>query len=123
MKSMVLYFSQTGMTRKVAEAIHGAIRTVTGQCDIVKLKEANVKRLVGYDLIGLGCPTFVHEEPLNVKRFIRCMGPLRGKHCFIFSTHGGHPVNVLPSMAGKLRRQGLKVVGGFNCDGSDRYPH
>jgi len=96
---------------------------VTGQCDIVKLNEANVKGLVAYDLIGLGCPTFVYEEPVNVKRFIKGMGPLRGKYCFIFSTHGGHPGDVLPSMAGKLREQGLKVIGGFNCDGSDHMPH
>ena len=51
------------------------------------------------------------------------MGVLRGKHCFIFSTHGGHPGNVLSSMAAKLRRQGLKVIGGFNCAGEDHVPH
>ena len=123
MRSIVVYFSQTGNTRKVAEAIQDAIRAATGQCDIVKLKEADVKALVDYDLIGLGCPAFHYEEPDNVKRFIRGMGLLRGKHCFIFATHGGHPGDVLPSMAGKLRRQGLKIMGGFNCDGSDRMPH
>ena len=123
MKSIVVYFSQTGNTRKVAGAIQEAIRAATGQCDIVKLKEADVKALADYDLIGLGCPTFAYEEPENVKRFIRGMGPLRGKHCFTFSTHGGHPVNVLPNMAGKLRRHGLRIMGGFNCDGSDRMPH
>ncbi len=122
MKSVVIYFSQTGNTKKVAEAIRDAIREETGQCDIVKLKEADVKSLADYDLIGLGCPVFVWEEPANVKSFIRSMGPLRGKHCFIFATHGGHPGNTFPSMAGKLRRQGLKVIGGFNCDGSDRMP-
>jgi flavodoxin/ferredoxin len=118
MKSTVIYFSQTGNTRKVARAIQNAIKGVTEQCDIVKLNEADVNSLIGYDLIGLGCPTFSHKEPFNVSVFMRGMRPLMGKHCFIFATHAGHPSNVLPSMAGKIRRQGLKVIGGFNCDGS-----
>ncbi|MFC1915545.1 EFR1 family ferrodoxin [Chloroflexota bacterium] len=123
MKSIIIYFSQTGNTKKVAEAICDDIKATTGQCDIVKIEEANVREQIGYDLIGLGCPTFVHREPLNVSRFINGMEPLKGKYCFVFSTHGGHPGNVLPSMAGKIRRQGLTVIGGFNCDGSDHYPH
>ncbi len=123
MKSIVIYFSQTGNTKKVAEAIRDSIKTVIGQCDIVKFKEADVNALVVYDLIGLGCPTFAYEMPLNLRPFIRRMGPLRGKHCFIFNTSGGHPGNTLPSMAGALRRHGLKVIGGFNCDGVDRIPH
>ena len=123
MKSIVIYFSQTGNTKKVAEAIRDAIRVKTGHCDIVNLKEADVRSLAGYELIGLGCPAFAREEPVNVMRFIRGMGALRGKHCFIFATHGGHPGDTLPSMAGKLRRQGLRVIGGFNCDGSDHMPH
>ena len=123
MHSIVIYFSQTGNTKKVALAIRNAIKVFIGHCDVVKLKEADISALVHYDLIGIGCPTFVREEPFNVRLFIRQMGPLRGKQCFIFSTHGGHPGNVLPSMAAKLRRQGLKVIGGFDCDGSDRMPH
>lgn len=123
MKSIIIYFSQTGSTREVAKSIGDAIREYTGQCDIVRLSEVDIEALRSYDLIGLGCPTFLHREPLNVTGFIRRLGHLKGKHCFVFATHGGHPVNVLPGMAGKLRRQGLKVIGGFNCDGEDRMPH
>lgn len=123
MRSIIIHFSQTGNTKKVAEAICEAIRGDIGQCDIVRLKDADVKSLVGYDLIGLGCPAFAREEPVNVRGFIRRMGSLRGKHCFVFATHGGHPGDTLPGMAGKLRRQGLKVIGDFNCDGSDHMPH
>jgi flavodoxin/Fe-S-cluster-containing hydrogenase component 2 len=123
MKSVIIYFSQTGNTLRVAEAIRDAVGTVNGQCDMIRLKEADVADLVDYDLIGLGCPSFAREEPVNVKRFIRGIKPLKGKLSFVFATHGGHPGDVLPSMAGRLRRQGLKVIGGFNCDGSDRMPH
>jgi flavodoxin/Fe-S-cluster-containing hydrogenase component 2 len=123
MRSVIIYFSQTGNTRRVAKAIRDSIRKVNGQSDMIKLKEASVTNLVGYDLLGIGCPSFAREEPLNVRRFIMGMKPLKGKLCFVFATHGGHPGDVLPSMAGRLRKQGLKVIGGFNCDGSDRMPH
>ncbi len=123
MKHMVVYFSQTGNTKKVGEVIRDAIESVTGQCDIVRLEEADIQVLGDYDLIGLGCPTFAYAEPVNVRAFIRRMGPLKGRQSFVFSTYGGHPGNVLPSMAWKLRRQGLKVIGGFNCDGWDHMPH
>ena len=119
MKSIVIHFSQTGNTEKVAKAIQSGIESVTGQCDIVKLRDADLGSLAKYDLIGLGCPTFSFKEPRNVTLFIKRMAkaPVLGRHCFAFATHGGHPGNVLTSMASKLERVGLKVIGGFNCDG------
>lgn len=123
MRSIVVYFSQTGNTRKVARAIHEGVKQATGQCDIARMEDTGTEGLAGYDLIGLGCPTFARTEPVNVMSFIRRLSPLKGKLCFVFSTHGGHPGDVLPSMAAKLRRQGLRVIGGFNCDASDHIPH
>jgi len=119
MKSIVIYFSQTGSTEKLAKAIQSGIESVSGQCDVVKLKDADLGSLAKYNLIGLGCPTFAFKEPGNVTMFIKRMAKalVLGRHCFVFATHGGHPGNVLTSMASKLERVGLKVIGGFNCDG------
>ncbi len=118
MKSIVVYFSQTGNTEKVARSIQSGIQSVTGQCDIVRLKEAKVDDLAKYDLIGFGAPAFGLLEPGNVAVFLKGTSPLSGKNCFIFATHGGHPGNIFPSMAEKLERAGLKVIGSFNCDGA-----
>jgi len=96
MKSVVIYYSQTGNTEKVAQAIQGGIQSVAGQCDIAKVKEAEVNNLVEYDLIGIGAPVFGFREPGNVAIFLKRMGPLSGKNCFIFDTHGGHPGNIQP---------------------------
>lgn len=123
MNSIVIYFSQTGNTARVAKAIQSGIQSTTGQCDIVTLKEANLSDLPRYDLIGIGAPVFAFLEPGNVAIFIKRMKNLSGKHCFIFTTHGGHPGNILPSMAAKLDRAGLKVIGSFSCDGKYYLPH
>lgn len=119
MESIVIYFSQTGNTEKVAKAIRSGIESVMGQCDIVKLRDADLGSLAKYDLIGLGCPVFAFKEPENVTAFIKRMAKamVLGRHCFVFATHGGHPGNVLPSMTSKLERVGLKVIGGFDTDG------
>ena len=56
MRSVIIYFSQTGNTQRIAKAICDSIRKVNGQCDMIRLKEASVTDLVGYDLLGMGCP-------------------------------------------------------------------
>ena len=56
MKCAVIYFSQTGNTEKIARAIHTGMQQITGNCDLLPLKEANPRRLYQHDLIGLGSP-------------------------------------------------------------------
>ena len=85
MKSIVIYFSQTGNTEKVAFAIQDGIKEAAGNCDIVKIKDANPKRLYEYDLIGIGSPVF---EVINVWEFLKDLRFVGGKHVFLFCTHG-----------------------------------
>jgi ferredoxin len=111
MKSIVVYFSQTGNTEKVAARIRDGVQGVTGNCDLAKLKDVNPRRLDGYDLIGLGCPIFDYEEPLNVRQFVNELRFVGGKHAFIFSTHGCLPEYFLPRVVPRLKRRGLTVIG------------
>ena len=46
MKAVVIYSSQTGNTEKIAYAIQRGVKQVTGQCDSLKMKETNPKRLI-----------------------------------------------------------------------------
>jgi len=110
LKTIVIYFSQTGNTEKVAMAIQKGIKQTTGQCDLVKIKDADPRRLYEYDLIGLGAPCFA-VEPQNVSDFIKNMRFVGGKHLFAFLTHGGNPELYFPSIYPKLQKRGLKVIG------------
>ena len=87
MKCVIIYFSQTRNTEKIAKAIQTGIKQATGHCDILTIKEANPKRLYEYDLIGLGSPVMLKEPP-NVTAFISNMRYVGGKHAFSFSSHG-----------------------------------
>lgn len=110
MKSIVVYFSQTGNTEKVAKAIQAGIEQVAGNCDIAKLKEANPKRLYDYDLIGIGSPLF---EVVNVWQFMKRMSFVGGKHVFLFCTHGSSAKggNFFYDAYRKLRPSGVTIIG------------
>ena len=56
MKSILIYYTMTGNTKTIAEAIHKGICKSGVQCDIFRLQEAYTKDLSDYDLIGLGSP-------------------------------------------------------------------
>ena len=87
MKSIVIYFSQTGNTEMVAGAIQAGISQVIGQCDLAEIRDTDPLRLKDYDLIGIGAPV-IGGCPKNVLQFVRHMRFVGGKHAFTFCTHG-----------------------------------
>ena len=111
MKCIVIYFSQTGNTEQIARAVHAGLQKTTGNCDLVKIKEANPRRLQKYDLIGIGTPVFGYREAPNTRAFIKDMRFVGGKHAFAFATHGTHGEYFPSSIAPKLKRRGLVVIG------------
>lgn len=113
-KALVIYFSQTGNTRKIAECIHDGIIDVIGQCDITTMNDVDVKFLPDYDLVGIGCPVFYLQEPFNVRYFIDSLPELRKQHWFIFCTHGNIMGNIFPLMQKRLIGKGATVIGFHN---------
>jgi len=111
MKCIVIYFSQTGNTEKVARKIQEGVAGVAGHCDLAKLSDVDPHRLYSYELIGLGCPIFDYVEPLNVRKFINDLRFVGGKHAFIFNTHGCLPEYFFPRVIPRLKRRGLVVIG------------
>jgi len=85
---LIIYFSQTGNTEKIAERIQNGIIKSDNHCDLEKIKNVKLKSLVDYDLIGIGTPTFYFREPVNIKNFIMNLEKFEDKHCFMFATHG-----------------------------------
>jgi len=83
-KTLVTYFSRTGNTKKVAEAIFAAI---DGDKDLKPLEEA--KPLEGYSLIFVGFPVQSHSVPYKVEEFLKTIPA--GKKIAVFCTHGALP--------------------------------
>jgi flavodoxin/ferredoxin len=112
MKCVVIYFSQTGNTEKVAYAIQAGVKQAAGHCDIAKIKDVNPKGLHDYDLIGIGSAVFGGTlgsvaTLLNDLRFVG------GKHAFFFCTHGSaaRGGNFFPTAYERAKKSGLVIIG------------
>lgn len=111
MKTLIICFSQTGNTRKIAECIRQGMMEETQDCRILDLGQAAQQDLAGYDLVGLGCPVFYYQEPINVRDFLKALPEMPGKNWFIFCTHGSIIGNTFPSMIRHLQQKGVAVIG------------
>lgn len=115
MKSLVIYFSITGNTKKIAEAIHRGMRQASQpgeQCDIARLRDVATQDLAGYDLIGLGSFVIKIREMPNVTEFIEeSMKSVEGKHGFAFCTHGAAPGLFLARVVPSMEQRGLTMIG------------
>ncbi len=114
MKVLVAYLSQTGNTKKIAEAIYGEIKA---EKEIKPLKE--VSDLGGYDLAFLGFPTHQYGPDKRTKEFLQktCTD---GKKIALFVTHGApeNEPDVLQWMDKfKNAASRAELVGFFDCQG------
>ncbi|MBI4727724.1 4Fe-4S binding protein [candidate division TA06 bacterium] len=124
MRCCIIYFSQTGNTRQVAETIQETLAALTGSCALVRLEDADPMLVERYDLIGLGAPAFYFREPYNVQKFLEELPDhsSRPRPFFFFVTHGGTPGAIAPSICGLAARQGFVTLDFYQCLGYDTYP-
>jgi flavodoxin len=112
-KTLVTYFSLTGNTKRVAEAI---FEEIPGDKVIKPIGE--VEDLGPFPNIFIGFPVHTHSVPYQVEVFLKKIPA--GKKIALFSTHG--------SVTGsRLSREALehasvlvskaKIVGTFSCRG------
>jgi len=112
-KTLVTYISQTGNTKKVAEAIFDSLN---GEKDIIPISDS--PDVNDYSLVFVGFPVHSHSIPFRAEAFLKAIPP--GKKIALFCTHG--------SLTGsRLSREALeyavtlsskaKVLGTFSCRG------
>jgi len=112
-KTLVTYFSRTGNTKLVAEAIFGAL---PGDKTLKPMAEAG--DLAPYQLIVAGFPVQAHSVPYPAEVFLKSIP--EGKKVALFSTHGS-------VTGGRLSREALEyasvlvakahLIGTFSCRG------
>ena len=111
MKTLIIYFSQSGFTHKVAEQIRDGVAEVAGHCDLTTLRDVKPEALADYDLVGFGSPVFYYNAPFNVRDFLQGLPELPDNQWFVFCTHGSVMGNTLIFMAEALAAKGIRIVG------------
>lgn len=123
MKTLIIHFSQTGNTRKIAECIYDGIIETKSECDMIALNDVKPTLLSDYELIGIGSPVFYYKEPFNVQNFIEALPEQGGRHWFVFCTHGNIIGDFFPSVTKKLIKKGATVIGFHNTYANITVPY
>jgi len=122
MNITIVYFSQTGQTRKVAEAMAAGLRKKKNTVHVLDMRKVMPADIKDCDVLGVGTPCFESQAPAPVKTWMRTWPALHGKPAFVFATAGGAPGNVLYALTKALRSKGAKVIGGFMSRGMVHHP-
>jgi len=112
-KILVTYLSQTGNTKKIAEAI---FESLEGDKTIEPVDE--VQEIEGYSLIFIGFPVHSHGVPYKIENFLQKIH--EGGKIALFSTHGSLPGGRLATAAlehAAVIASKTKVLGTFSCRG------
>jgi flavodoxin I len=113
MKTLVVYSSQSGNTRKLAEALYDSLE---GEKTLRPVADA--PPAADYDLVALGFWLQGGKPDSAATAYIRRMG---GTDLFLFATHGAaaNSPHVQDAMAhARDQATGARVRGSFSCQGA-----
>ena len=112
MKSLVLYYSKSGNTEKVARAIAKGLKA--------ELKEVEeIENVFGYELICIGTPVHALAPAKPIKKFLEELPDLPGKKGAGFYTmHAFGDKRTLRIIKKGLENRKVKFLGGFSCRGT-----
>lgn len=126
LKSLIVYYSATGNTRKVADAIREALHKENVEVTLLRVKEAGGEDLYSYDLVFLGSPSIqalpadpvityikekskIHRERGDIRL---CAPKMPGKTAVVFCTYSGPHIGINEAIpATKYMRQFLEHLG------------
>jgi flavodoxin I len=115
-KSIVIYYSETGNTQQVAQAVAAGLKT-----QVKKIEEINAQELTGYDLICIGTPVQGGAPAPKVAAFISRMPATAGKKAAVFCTmHMFGDKKAIQRMEKALENKGMLFVGSFTALGWSR---
>ena len=90
-KMAVIYWSMTGNTQAMAEAIADGAREAGAQADLFSVDQVTVDQALEYDKLALGCPAMgaeVLEEAEFEPFFTQLEGQLSGHTVALFGSYG-----------------------------------
>ena len=90
-KVAVIYWSMTGNTQAMAEAVVQGVQEAGGEADLFSVDQITVEQAAEYSRLALGCPAMgaeVLEEAEFDPFFTALEGHLGGKRLALFGSYG-----------------------------------
>lgn len=112
MKSVVIYWSASGNTQAMAEAIFEGMQLVNEQSEMYYVSEFD-KNIEEYDVVALGCPSMGVEEleEYEFAPFYQGIAPLLvGKRVVLFGSYGWGSGEWMETWKQEADAEGIEVV-------------
>ncbi|MBD3389741.1 flavodoxin [Candidatus Micrarchaeota archaeon] len=111
----VFYFSKSGNTKKVAEAIADEMSTEALEAEAVG---------TGYDmrkcdLLFVGSGNYLSGPAKEMVEFIEGLLPAEDRNAAVFGTSGGSGKKYLEKMEELLEKKGIRILGKWDCPGQE----
>jgi flavodoxin/NAD-dependent dihydropyrimidine dehydrogenase PreA subunit len=120
-KALVVFYSLTRTTAQVAERIAAGLCSTGMQVELCNLRDDRFPSAEGYDLLGIGTPTYYYRPPFNVIDYLEQLPSLAGKPAFVFALHGSYLGDCGNLVRQILNRKGARELGYCHCFGADLF--
>ena len=126
MNALIIYWSATGNTKKVAETIHNTLKNRGVDSTLKVVKDAGDEELFDYDLVFIGSPSYMWHPPELVDKYVKdkmdfyrergaikpCAPKVPGKKAVVFVTYSGPHTGINEAIpAGKYLGQFFEHLG------------
>ncbi|MCX7926787.1 MAG: flavodoxin domain-containing protein [Candidatus Omnitrophica bacterium] len=122
-KIIIIYYSQTGNTKKMAQTIAEGIKKENLEVEVKEVDEVKAQQLLDYDAIIVGSPTYYGTMAYQIKKLfdesVRFHGKLDGKVGGAFASSanigGGNETTILDILNAMLIH-GMIIQGDYQGD-------
>ena len=111
----IIYWTQTGNTYAMAEAIAKGVEEAGKLAKIVPVNEASLEELKSANAFALGCPAMGAEvlEESEMEPFVEALeGDVKGKNIALFGSYGWGDGEWMRDWETRMSAAGAKVLGG-----------
>jgi flavodoxin/NAD-dependent dihydropyrimidine dehydrogenase PreA subunit len=110
-KCLIVYYSQSGSTKTITEAVARGLRAQAHDVDLHDLKDGPAPDPAKYDLLGIGCPAHYYRPAIIVSDYLATLPQLSGKPVFTFVLHAAYLGDTGNLVRRELERRGGRELG------------
>ncbi len=114
-KTAIIYWSGTGNTKAMAEAVAEGAKEVNSDADLFTVSEISAGDAASFDTLILGCPAMgdeVLEEDEFEPFFSAIESGLSGKNVALFGSYGWGDGEWMRNWEERVKSAGANLVGG-----------
>lgn len=116
-KIAIVYFSGTGNTKAMADAVEEGIKKQGSEADVIDCTEFEISKVSNYDAFAFGCPSYGSEEleeTMFAPMWESVKGELGNKKVVLFGSYGWGTGEWMESW--KEDAKELNVVDTYICN-------